>query len=141
MHVVRVRPGVVLGDLDLFNHCGVGELWCNDWVGVIQIYWPFDVDQFEYVTSVNAGGRDGNQLIVVTEHLHVRLESSPSWAGGRLLDDGKTICFWWRCLLRQGQFRKLATPAVRNREDEIIDLQTNRPSAMPGGGNASSAAR
>lgn len=140
MHVVRVRPGVVLGDVDLFNHCGVGEIWCSDWVGVIQIYWPYDGEQFEYVTSVNAGGRDGNQLVVVTEHLRVRLESSPSWAGGRLLDDRKTICFWWRCLLRQGQFRRLATPPSRHPDAPFTMPSDSRP-MTPGGGGANPAVR
>lgn len=137
MRVVRVKPGIHLGDHDLINHCGVGELWGDDWVGVIQIFWPYHEDHFEFVTSVNAGGRSGTQVIRVTTALPVRLESSPYWAGGSLLENAKTVCFWWRCALRKGQFEKIDATELKNPEYEGPGIWINPtpapPSAASGG--------
>lgn len=112
MKVVRAKPGVRLGDVDLFERSGVGEVWCRDWVGVVRIHVPYDETKFDFVTGQNGDMHPRGDLIVVTDHIQITLEASPSWAGGRLLDDGQSVCLWWRCALKEGQFRHVGRSGV-----------------------------
>jgi hypothetical protein len=107
MKVVRAKPGVRLGEVDLFECSGVGEVWCGDWVGVVRIHVPYDHTKFEDVSGLNGEMQPKGDLILVTDHIKVTLEEGPSWPGGRLLDDGQSVCLWWRCKLKAGQFKHI----------------------------------
>jgi hypothetical protein len=104
MFFVKYKRDASFGNRDLNGCWGSGQLFGQEWAGVVYLDIPFDRSKLQKTGTDLLDTRGGVVPIKVTVNLDGTFEESPASPGGHLHADGQRVSLWYRCTLKAGQF-------------------------------------